>query len=72
MNKYQRIQYKDCKVFNDGKGGIITNEIDKNGQIVFCCYGATNDVSDWADICEECRNCRKWIQNVIDGKDGSE
>ncbi len=68
-NTYARIQYKRCKVFNDGKGGVRTHEIDKNNQVVSCCLGAKTEPTEWGDICEECKNCPKWINNVIGGND---
>ena len=64
MSEYSRIQYKRCKVFGDGKGGRLTTEIDKNGNVVNCCYGANDNPTEWATICNECLSCPKWINNV--------
>lgn len=59
-----RIQYKRCKVFNDGKGGIKTQEVNENNQVVSCCLGAITEPTEWGDTCEECKSCPKWISNI--------
>lgn len=68
-NTYARIQYKKCKVFNDGKGGRMTKESNKNNKVVTCCLGAKTEPTEWGDICEECKSCPKWINNIIGGND---
>lgn len=65
MNKYTRIQYKNCKAFKDGKGGRLIQEIDKENKIVYCCGGALEDPTEWANICSECLECPKYINNNI-------
>ena len=61
-----RIEYKKCKCFGDGYGGRLYHEV-VNGKNVRCCLGATNEPTEWADICEECFECPKYIKNVLKG-----
>lgn len=56
-----RINYKNCKVFNDGRGGTQYEDIDKFGNFKRYCLGAFDGDPDWPQPCEECRNCIKWI-----------
>lgn len=62
---YDRIQYKKCKVFDDGKGGRLIQETDTNGKIVYCCGGAYEGGEGWESICDECFDCSKYIRKVI-------
>ena len=68
MSEYSRIQYRRCKVFGDGKGGKIAHERNIYGEDICLCYGATTDPTEWADICEECHECPKYIRNFDDRK----
>lgn len=64
-NDYGRIEYKKCKVFNDGYGGIRTTEKNREGKNVVCCRGALTDKSEWASVCDECYKCPKYIRTVL-------
>ena len=61
---YKRIEYAKCKIFNDGKGGRRESVAYKNGRTIWGCYGATYEPTEWADICEECFDCPKYIRNI--------
>ena len=66
MEKWQRarIEYKKCKVFNDGFGGRLYHEIDKNGKPARCCLGAYDMGDESQTVLNECRECKKYIQNI--------
>lgn len=61
-----RLEYKGCKVFDDGYAGRRYVE-SINGKNVTCCLGATEEPTEWASICEECFECKKYIENIIKG-----
>lgn len=66
MMKWERarIEYKGCKVFNDGYGGRLYSERGENGEATRCCLGAYEGDPEWPEYCEACKSCKKFIDNV--------
>lgn len=58
-----RLEYKKCKVFGDGYGGRLYHEV-INNKTIRCCLGATNEPTEWSDICPECYDCPRYIKNI--------